>query len=156
MYAMAVVLALSTLMDTGIKMWPLQVGSSQWRYGAFGLLLSGPVTPLLALGLAMAAGFLAESRRAVRGFSIVSLAVAALLTIALLAFLIDYMSLRSTVEAPLRLTFAVATTKAVIQALLVIPAALALGLGGLKSLTTSGGGTARSGRRGSLVVGQPS
>jgi hypothetical protein len=156
MYAMAVVLALSTLMDTGIKMWPLQLGSSQWRFGAFGLLLSGPVTPLLALALAMAAGYLAESRRAVRGLSIVALAVAALLTIVLLAFLADYLAMRPTVEAPLRLTFAVATTKAVNQTLLVIPAAVGLGLGGLRSLSGSGGGTARPRHRGSLVVGQPS
>ena len=85
-----------------------------------------------------------------------ALAVAALLTIVLLAFLADYLSLRSTVEAPLRLTFAVATTKAVIQTLLVIPAALGLGLGGLRSLAGSGGGTARPRHRGSLVVGQPS
>ena len=155
MFAMAAVLALSTLMDTSIKMWPLQLGSRQWRFGAFGLLLSGPVTPLLALGLAMAAGYLAQSRRVVRGFAIVALLAAAILTIALLAFLADYLALRSTVEAPLRLTFAVATTKAVIQALLVIPAALALGLGGLKSLGDVGGET-RSGPRGSLVVGQPS
>ena len=155
MFAMAAVLALSTLMDTGIKMWPLQLGSRQWRFGAFGLLLSGPVTPLLALALAMAAGYLAQSRRVVRGFAIVALVCAAILTIALLAFLTDYLALRSTVEAPLRLTFAVATTKAVIQALLVIPAALALGLGGMKSLRDVGGG-AQSSARGSLVVGQPS
>jgi hypothetical protein len=155
MFAMAAVLALSTLMDTGIKMWPLQLGSRQWRFGAFGLLLSGPVTPLLALALAMAAGYLAQSRRLIRGFAIVALAVAVILTVALLAFLTDYLRLRSTVEAPLRLTFAVATTKAVIQALLVIPAALALGLGGLKSLEDVGD-SSRSGPRGSLVVGQPS
>lgn len=155
MFAMAAVLALSTLMDTGIKMWPLQLGSRQWRFGAFGLLLSGPVTPLLALALAMAAGYLGQSRRVVRGFAIVALAAAAFLTVALLAFLADYLALRSTVEASLRLTFAVATTKAVIQALLVIPAALALGLGGLKSLGQVGDDT-RSGPRGSLVVGQPS
>lgn len=155
MFAMAAVLALSTLMDTGIKMWPLQLGSRQWRFGAFGLLLSGPVTPLLALALAMAAGYLGQSRRVVRGFAIVALAAAAFLTVALLAFLADYLALRSTVEASLRLTFAVATTKAVIQALLVIPAALALGLGGLKSLGQVGD-DARSGPRGSLVVGQPS
>ena len=155
MFAMAAVLALSTLMDTGIKMWPLQLGSRQWRFGAFGLLLSGPVTPLLALALAMAAGYLSQSRRVVRGFAIVALISAAILTIALLAFLADYLALRSTVEASLRLTFAVATTKAVIQAMLVIPAALALGLGGLKSLGEMGGDI-RSGPRGSLVVGQPS
>jgi hypothetical protein len=155
MFAMAAVLALSTLMDTGIKMWPLQLGSRQWRFGAFGLLLSGPVTPLLALALAMAAGYLAQSRRIIRGFAIVALLAAAILTIALLAFLADYLALRSTVEASLRLTFAVATTKAVIQAVLVIPAALALGLGGLRSLGEVGG-EPRSGPRGSLVVGQPS
>ena len=154
MFAMAAVLALSTLMDTGIKMWPLQLGSREWRFGAFGLLLTGPVTPLLALALAMAAGFLAESRRAIRGLSIVALVCAAILTIALLAFILDYMALKATVEAPLRLTFAVATTKAVIQTLLVVPAATWLGLGGLKSLAS--GGTGQIGSRGSLVVGQPS
>jgi hypothetical protein len=155
MFAMAAVLALSTLMDTGIKMWPLQLGSRQWRFGAFGLLLSGPVTPLLALALAMAAGYLAQSRRVVRGFAIVALAPPRFSPLRLLAFLADYLALRSTVEASLRLTFAVATTKAVIQAVLVIPAALALGLGGLKSLGEVGGEPAVR-PRGSLVVGQPS
>ena len=66
MFAMAAVLALSTLMDTGIKMWPLQLGSRQWRFGAFGLLLSGPVTPLLELALSMSACYLAKIRRVVR------------------------------------------------------------------------------------------
>jgi hypothetical protein len=142
-------------MDTGIKMWPLQMGSRNWRFGAFGLLLSGPVTPLLALAIAMAGSYLAQSRRAVKGFSVVALVAAAVLTVVMLAFLIDYLALRSSVDAPLRLTFAVATTKAVIQTLLVIPAALGLGMGGLRSLGASGGKAGRH-RQGGLVVGQPS
>ncbi len=156
MYAMAAALVLSTMMDVFIRMWPVQLGSRDWRFGAFGLLLSGPVTPLLGLALAMAAGFLARSHRVVRVLSVVALAVAVILTLTLIAFLIDYSALRSTVDAQLKLTFTVATTKAVILALFVIPSALALGLGGLRSVQESVTGDGeRPGRRGSLVVGQP-
>lgn len=147
-------MALSTLLDLGARLWPAQVGSRDWRYGAAGLLLSALVTPLLGLAVAMAGAFFSRSVRAVRVLSVVAVVAGALLALVLIVFLVDYVALAPKVEAPLKLTFTVATVKAVILSVLVIPSALALGLGGLRALRP--GGDTQSAHRGGFVVGQPS
>ena len=157
MYAMAAVMVLSTVLDTAPRILPMHWGSREWRFGALGLALSSLVTPVLGLGLAMAAGFIGRSSRAIRALSWLALAVAVVFAVALVAFVVDYAGMLPTVEAPLKLTFRVATFKAVIMSLLAIPATAALGLGGLRSLRgVAGVGDTQSEHRGNLVVGQPS
>jgi hypothetical protein len=156
MYLIAALLVLSTLLDTAVRIWPLHPGNREWRFGAFGLLLSSPVTPLLGIALAMGAAYVAESARAVRVLSIVSCLAAVLLALLLIAFLIDYAAMASKVQAPLKATFEVATVKAVIMSVLVLPAATLLGLAGMRSLRAGPAAPAEPGRRGGLVVGQSS
>ena len=157
MYALAAVLIISTLLDTIVRVWPLHLGTRDWRFGALGIFLSSPVTLLLGVTLAMGAGFVGRSSGAVRAMSYLALAAAIVLTVSLLTFVVDYSAMSPSVDASLKTTFKVAAFKAVALTVLTIPAAAALGLGGLRAARgdVAGPGT-RSEHQGSLVVGQPS
>ncbi len=157
LYALATVLIISTLLDTVVRVWPLHFGNRDWRFGAFGIFLSSPVTLLLGVALAMGAGFVARSTGAIRAFSYLALAAAVVLTLSLMAFVVDFTAMAPSVDAALKTTFRVAALKAVALTVLTIPAAAALGWGGVRSLQGDGSDSgAQSEDRGSLVVGQPS
>ena len=104
MYLIAALLVLSTLLDTAVRILPVHLGNREWRFGAFGLLLSSPVTPLLGIALAMGAAYVAESARAVRVLSIIAYLAALLLVVLLVAFLLDYAGMAAKVQAPLNKT----------------------------------------------------
>ena len=152
-YSVALLLALSSLLDLGTRLWPLQFSSEDWRFGAMGILFNSLVTPLLGLGVAMAAAYIGRHRGILAACSVIALVAATIMTLALVAFVIASMSVNAKADVQLKETVSVATWKTVILALAIIPAAALLGLGGMRALrgTTDGRFDAQSG----LVVGQP-
>jgi len=152
-YSVALLLALSSLLDLGTRLWPLQFGSEDWRFGAMGILFNSLVTPLLGLGLAMAAAYIGRHRGILAACSGIALVAAAVMTLALVAFIIASLSVNAKADVQLKSTVSVATWKTVILALAIIPAAALLGVGGMRALR--GTADSRFDPQSGLVVGQP-
>lgn len=152
-YAVAVLLMLSSLLDLGARLWPLQLGNEEWRFGALGILFNSLVTPVLGLALAMGAAYIGRHRRTLALFSGIALLVAAITTLAFIAFVFASIAVSGRAEAAVKPAFEVAIWKTVVLALAVLPATALLGLGGMRSLRGGNGGVLERGR---LVVGQPS
>lgn len=151
-YPVALLLIATSLMDTLPKILPANFGSADWRYGALGLTFNSLVTPLLGLVLAAAAALIARQYRALRVVSVAFLVVAAFALVGGLLFLVDYNGVSSGLSERAASAFRVATWKTALIALLVVPAALWFGIGGLRAASArpaDGEGTS-----GSLVVGQ--
>ena len=156
-YPVALLLFVGTLLDEGPKIWPMHPDDRSWRYGAMGILLSAVVTPLLALGIAFAAAFLARHRVVVRVLSALALALGVALLVAVVVFLFDYGVLAKDIDPRVASGFRVATWKTVGTMLIAIPAVFWFGIGGWRAAKDGGGsaGQGGSGRRSSsLVVGQ--
>ena len=132
-YSVALLLAISSLLDLGSRLWPLQLGSQDWRFGAMGILFNSLVTPLLGLGLAIAAAYLARHRATLAACSGLALVVAAIATIGLVAFVLAGVAVAAKADAAVRPTVSVATWKTVVLALAIIPSAALLGLGGMRA-----------------------
>lgn len=152
-YSVALLLALSSLLDLGTRLWPPQLGSEDWRFGAMGILFNSFVTPLLGLGVAMGAAYIGRHRGILAACSGIALVVAAVLGLALVAFVLASISVNAKADAQLKSTVSVATWKTVILALAIIPAAALLGLGGMRALRGAADG--RFDPQSGLVVGQP-
>jgi len=156
-YPVAVLLAMGTLLDEAPKIWPIHPDDRSWRYGATGILLSAVVTPLLALGIAFAAAFLARHRVVVRVLSALAIAAGIGLVAAVVLFVLDYSVLARDIDPRVAAGFRVATWKTVGTMLIAIPAVFWFGIGGWRAAKDGGAtaGQGGSGRRSSsLVVGQ--
>lgn len=152
-YSIALLLALSSLIDLGTRLWPLQFASEDWRFGAMGILFNSLVTPLLGLGLAIAAAYLGNHRSILAVCSGIALVAAGVMALALVAFVFASLSVGAKADVQLKSTVSVATWKTVILALAIIPAAALLGLGGMRALR--GMVDSRFDPQSGLVVGQP-
>ena len=153
---MALLLLVGTLLDELPKVWPMHPDDRSWRYGAMGILLSAVVTPLLAMGIAFAAAFLARHRAVVRTLAVLALVVGIALVVAVVVFLFDYSVLAKDIDPRVAPGFRVATWKTVGTMLIAIPAVFWFGIGGWRAAKDGGtAGQGGSGRRSSgLVVGQ--
>ena len=156
-YPVAMLLAAGTLLDELPKIWPMHPDDRSWRYGAMGIVLSAVVTPLLALGIAFAAAFLARHRVVVRVLAALALAAGIGLVIAVVVFVLDYSVLARDIDPRVAPGFRVATWKTVGTMLIAIPAVFWFGIGGWRA-AKDGGATAGQGgssrRSSGLVVGQ--
>lgn len=156
-YPVALLLFAATLFDEGPKVWPLHPDDRSWRYGAAGIALNAVITPLLALGIAFAAAFLARHRLVVRVLAALSLAAGIALVGAVVLFLVDYSVLATDIDPRVAPGFRVATWKTVGTMLIAIPAVFWFGVGGWRAARDGGAPAGREGsgkRSSNLVVGQ--
>jgi hypothetical protein len=155
-YPVALLLFMATMFDEIPKVWPLHPGDRSWRYGAMGIVLNAVITPLLALGIAFAAAFLARHRLVVRILSVLAMATGVALIVAVAVFLFDYAVLAKDIDPRVAAGFRVATWKTVGTMLIAIPALLWFGIGGWRAARDGGGGDgldAPRKRSSDLVVG---
>jgi hypothetical protein len=151
-YPIALLLIVTSLLDTFPKILPADFGSRDWRYGALGLVFNSMVTPLLGLAIAAASAIVARHRGTLRLISGVFLALAALVVIGGLLFVVDYTALASSLSERVTPGFQVATWKTVAIVLLAAPVAAWLGIGGLRAARADVAPEGSEGRSG-LVVG---
>ena len=132
-YPIALLLIVTSLLDTFPKILPADFGSRDWRYGALGLVFNSMVTPLLGLAIAGASAIIARHHGILRLVSGVLLAVAAFAVIGGILFVIDFSALSSTLSERVTPGFEVATWKTVVIVLLAAPVAAWLGIGGFRA-----------------------
>lgn len=107
-------LGLSAL-DFVMNVWPLRPGDVSWRYGAIGLAGGFLLTPLLGLVILLAASRYFGHQGVRRLTLILSAALAALLLLASLSFVLDALQMRRAVEAAQKWMFDGGVAKALVK-----------------------------------------
>jgi hypothetical protein len=117
-YAVALLFVVFPLIDTVAQVWPLQLDSPSWRYGAVGLGANYLISALFGMmGLALVAA-LRQHRRTLLGVTLLNGLGALLLVVGALAFLLDAFQVRAGVprdDPRTRWLFDVGAAKAVFK-----------------------------------------
>lgn len=154
-YPIALLLIVSSALDTVPKILPAALGSQDWRYGALGLVFNSMVTPLLGLAIAAGTAIFAGHRRMLIALSVIFLVTALFTVVGGILFLVDFGNLSSGLSERIGPSFRVATWKTAIIVALILPVATWFGIGGLRAARSA---VQRAGSQGSsgagLVVGQ--
>jgi hypothetical protein len=155
LYPVGALLVLVAVSEPILQVWPFRPGEVRWRFGAVGLMSGAVVGGIFGLVWIMAVAALLDHRRTLRAAAVVSMVVASILTLVLLAFGLDFLQVRSSVNPDFRPTLDLTVLRAVMVLGLSIPTTIALGVGGWRASRPSG--AARSGRaeRGAGVVFTP-
>jgi FtsH-binding integral membrane protein len=119
-YLLAALLVMTPLVDGTMQLLPLRLGDERWRFGAVGSLSNLLLVPLFGLFLAIVIAAFTDSRRTQRVIGAICGALALLLTILSLLFILDYFQVRTVVAPKLQHATAVASTAAMIKNVLSI------------------------------------
>lgn len=119
------------LVDFVGNVYPFQLSSLGWRYGAEGLLSSFTLMPLMALALFTAVAAIADNRRTLRILAIVALAAGSLLVVLSLSFVLDAVQLRRQAPADSLPLFDLGVIKALAKHLITLVGLVWIGLSGL-------------------------
>ena len=154
-YAVALILLVSPLVDLVGAVWPPRLGEVSWRFGAFGLATSALVSPILGLAMLKIGGVLLEHRRFVRAVAAVDLILLLLLLVGLAFFALDFLQLRATLAAPSLAQYDMAGFKAGVNGVLELIVLAWMGVAGLRASSSGKGSAAHGGREEGLIVGMP-
>lgn len=155
-YAVALILLVSPLIDLIGAVWPPRVGEVSWRFGAFGLATSALVSPILGLAMLKIGGVLLEHRRFVRVVAGVDLLLLLLLLGGIVFFALDFLQLRATLAASSLGQYDLAGFKAAVNGLLDLIVLGWMGVAGLRaSAGPDKGSVAHARREEGLIVGMP-
>jgi hypothetical protein len=78
------------------NIWPLQLGVTNWRFGAAGFLLGSGAVPVLGLALMLVAAVLSESRGVTRGVGFLGVALGVVVAVLVALFFVDSRSVLAT------------------------------------------------------------
>ncbi|HWP03506.1 MAG TPA: hypothetical protein VNL96_08630 [Gemmatimonadaceae bacterium] len=131
-YALAALLVVLPLLDYTQNVGAPQLGNVQWRFASVGLLSSYLVTPLLGASLAVGTAAVLEHRTARRILGYGCMALAILLVLMLLGFVLDVIQLRHGVPTEGRRGFDAATARAGLKHLLGAVVAFSFGQAAIK------------------------
>jgi hypothetical protein len=134
LYAFALVLVTSPLIDLLSTAWPPRFGDLSWRYGFFGLGAGYLHTPLIGLVLAAAVAYWREHRRVLRALGLASVAAAGVLVPVLALWPLDVREIAALRAEELRRGVAIG---GVIQELKYLGACVVLGCLGIGALGTA-------------------
>ena len=156
-YAVALILLVSPLVDLAGAIWPPRMGEVSWRFGAFGLTTGALVSPILGLAMLKIGGVLLEHRRFVRAVAAVDLLLLLLLVAGLAFFALDFLQLRATLATASLGQYDMAGFKAAVNGVLEVIVLAWMGGAGLKASADAGKGSAAHGGREEegLIVGMP-
>jgi hypothetical protein len=156
LYAVALVLLVSPLVDLVGAVWPPRMGEVSWRFGAFGLTTSALVSPILGFAMLKVAGVLLDHRGVVRTVAVIDLILMLVLLGGLAFFALDFVQLRATLAASSLGQYDMAGFKAAVNGLLELIVLGWMGVAGLRAAGGPGKGAAQqSGREEGLIVGMP-
>lgn len=126
-YAIALLFIVLPVLDTLAQVWPVNLGSPGWRYGAVGLGANYLVSMLFGmLGLAAIAGW-GSHRRTLKLLAVVFVAAGLIMLVGVIGFLLDALQLRPGIpkdDARTLQMFDVGVAKATLKYLLSAPVAL--------------------------------
>ena len=106
--------------DAMMQVMPARIHDPRWRFGAFGLMSNAFILPMAGVLLAYMVASLFDHRRFQKVLAVISLAVS-LATLALLAlFALDMLQIHQDVKPAAQLAFKVASSTALLKAMLTI------------------------------------
>ncbi len=144
LYPVAFLLVMIPLLDLGIRTFPPQPGSLQWRFVFAGQLLGSIGTMLLGTGLLAFFSALRGNRTALRIIGYVSFVVAALLIALLVLFALDALQMRQLAGINAKRTIFLSSLGAGVAGVIGIVALISIGRG---TLAVSRGASATTARR---------
>jgi hypothetical protein len=148
-----VLFLIAPLLDLLASTWPLRFDEIGWRFGFFGILLTGSLQLTVAAALVALVGGILGQRGTVRTAAVIVGVLALVMMVAVAGFGLDALQVRRTVPQVQKDRFDATSFKTMVSAALLIPVALWLSLRLLKA--AKGGGEESSADRGKgLVVGQ--
>ena len=116
-YLVAAVLSFFPLIDSSFSLSPWNVGSSQWRFGAIGLMSNTLMIVALGALIAVATAVLSGQERPRRIVGIICWVVAILLLVAIAGFGLDAVQSRREIRADLLNSYSIASLTAEIKLL---------------------------------------
>ncbi|MDB4890431.1 MAG: hypothetical protein JWL61_2286 [Gemmatimonadetes bacterium] len=111
-YLVAFLLVFIPLFDASLSLAPWHLGSSQWRFGAFGLLSNALMIPAAGALIAVAAAVAAGQVRMVKVLAIFCWFVVAVLVVSTVLFALDAMQSRRMINPAMTLSYYVASATA--------------------------------------------
>lgn len=111
-YLVAFLLVFIPLFDASLSLAPWHLGSSQWRFGAFGLLSNALMLPAAGALVAVAAAVAAGHVRMVKVLSALCWVMVAVLALSVVLFSLDAMQSRRMIRPEMTLSYYVASVTA--------------------------------------------
>ncbi|MEO8337412.1 MAG: hypothetical protein ABI664_20715 [bacterium] len=112
-YLVAFLLFFIPFFDATLSLAPWHLASSQWRFGAFGLLSNALMLPAAGALIAVATAIAAGQVRMVRVWSVLCWLAVAVLVVATVLFALDALQSRRMIRPEMSLSYYVATATAV-------------------------------------------
>lgn len=132
-YAVAAVFLLSPLIDVLTNVYPTDLGSMQWRFGAIGILSNYLISAVFGLLLATLVAAVLGHRLVLRISAVLNVLIALVLVGITLLFGLDVLQLRQAVRPEAGEMFRIGALKASFKILITAVALLLLGIGALKT-----------------------
>ncbi|MEO7455454.1 MAG: hypothetical protein ABIY52_04280 [Gemmatimonadaceae bacterium] len=117
-YLVAALLVFIPLYDAATSLYPFNVASSQWRFGAFGLLSNALMLPASGALIAVAAAAAFMQPRMLRFLGIVSWVAVVVIVLSMVLFALDAVQSRRLIRADMQLSYMVATATALVKLVL--------------------------------------
>ena len=117
-YFVAFLVVVIPLFDASMSVYPWHPGSTQWRFGAVGLLSNALLIPLLGALVAVATAAGRNDARTLRVFTVMSWVTAFIVILSVLFFGLDSLQASARIRPEIRLSFRVATLTAALKLLL--------------------------------------
>ena len=111
-YVIAFLLFFIPFFDASLSLAPWNLGSSQWRFGAFGLMSNALMLPATGALIAVAAAVSAGHVRVLRVLSIIFWLAVAVLVLATALFALDALQSRRMIRPEMALSYYVASATA--------------------------------------------
>ena len=111
-YLVSFLLVFIPIFDASLSLAPWHLGSSQWRFGAFGLLSNALMLPAAGALIAVATAIAASQVRTVKVLAILCWFVVAVLVVSTVLFSLDAMQSRRMIRPEMTLSYYVASATA--------------------------------------------
>ena len=132
-YLVALSLILIPAFDAAMTLWPWQMGSAQWRFGAVGLGSNALMIPLAGLLVAFATALALGDYRVLRVLGVICAVLAFLTGVSIVLFALDALQTRANVSQVAQLSFKVASLTAAAKLLLATITLAAFAIAGRRS-----------------------
>jgi hypothetical protein len=135
-YLVAVLLVLVPLIEVTLSVWPLRFGQTAWRFGTLGLLSQAATTPMVGAVMLFALAFALGHRKTMMAGAVITAFISLALLVAVPAFALDAVQMRSQVGAAARRTFDISGMLATIKLAGLFLVSLLLTIGAFKAIRT--------------------
>ena len=132
-YAVAGLLIVIPIIEFTLRVWPLQPGTTSWRFGAIGIFSTTVITPLLGVVVGGAIAFSLEHRSVVRALGVLTLLGSILFLGFIGLFVLDAIEMRTPAQEAALFVFDVTAVQVVLKLTAVFLVAVLLGVGGWRS-----------------------